>query len=148
MAGGTVDAGLLIHEGQLTFQDKGLRLWVDLGAWWHEDTGLPLPLGGNIVRRDFGSALLADISNDLRTSIVYGLAHREDAMAHAMQYARGLDPTTADRFVGMYVNEYTVDYGESGRRAVQMFLDRGFEAGIIPHRVMVTFAGDGAPAAS
>ncbi len=140
---GSVDAGLLIHEGQLTYGDMGLHLWLDTGAWWHEETGLPLPLGGNAIRRDLGEDLLPLVSADLRASIVYGLEHREDALAHAMQYARGLDPAEADRFVGMYVNDYTVDYGHDGRRAVQLLLDRGAEAGIIPHRVNVTFVTDG-----
>jgi 5,8-dihydroxy-2-naphthoate synthase len=141
---GSVDAGMLIHEGQLTYRDLGLHLWLDTGVWWHEETGLPLPLGGNAIRRDLGEDLLPQVSADLRASIVYGLEHREDALAHAMQYARGLDPAAADRFVGMYVNDYTVDYGHDGRRAVQLLLDRGAAAGIIPHRVDVTFVSDGA----
>ncbi len=140
---GSVDAGLLIHEGQLTYGDMGLHLWLDTGAWWHEETGLPLPLGGNAIRRDLGEELISLVSADLRASIVYGLEHREDALAHAMQYARGLDPAEADRFVGMYVNDYTVDYGHDGRRAVQLLLDRGADAGIIPHHVDVTFVTDG-----
>jgi len=141
---GSVDAGLLIHEGQLTYRDQGLHLWLDTGVWWYEETGLPLPLGGNAIRRDLGDDLLPLVSADLRASIVYGLAHREDALAHAMQYARGLDPAAADQFIGMYVNDYTVDYGDDGRRAVQLLLDRGAAAGIIPHRVDVTFVSDGA----
>ena len=141
---GTGDAGLIIHEGQLTWADSGLELWVDTGRWWHEETGLPLPLGGNVIRRDLGEELLPLVSADLRASIVYGLEHRAEALAHAMQYARGLDPATADAFVGMYVNDYTVDYGDNGRRAVRLLLDRGAEAGIIPHKVDVTFATDGA----
>jgi 1,4-dihydroxy-6-naphthoate synthase len=141
---GSVDAGLLIHEGQLTYRDQGLHLWLDTGVWWYEETGLPLPLGGNAIRRDLGDDLLPLVSADLRASIVYGLAHREDALAHAMQYARGLDPAAADQFIGMYVNDYTVDYGDDGRRAVQLLLDRGAAAGIIPHRVDVTFVDDGA----
>ncbi len=140
---GTVDAGLIIHEGQLTYADSGLNLWLDTGLWWYEETGLPLPLGGNAIRRDLGEELLSPVSADLRASIVYGLDHREAALAHAMQYARGLDPAKADTFVGMYVNDYTVDYGDKGRRAVQLLLDRGADAGIIPHRVEVTFATDG-----
>jgi 1,4-dihydroxy-6-naphthoate synthase len=140
---GTVDAGLIIHEGQLTYADSGLNLWLDTGLWWYEETGLPLPLGGNAIRRDLGEELLSPVSADLRASIVYGLDHREAALAHAMQYARGLDPAKADTFVGMYVNDYTVDYGDKGRRAVQLLLDRGADAGIIPHRVKVTFATDG-----
>lgn len=141
---GSVDAGILIHEGQLTYGDLGLHLWLDTGVWWHEETGLPLPLGGNAIRRDLGEDLLPLVSADLRASIVHGLEHREDALAHAMQYARGLDVAAADRFIGMYVNDYTVDYGRDGRRAVQLLLDRGAEAGIIPHRVDVTFVPDGA----
>jgi len=144
VAAGQVDAGLLIHEGQLTFADRGLHLWVDMGAWWRDDTGLPLPLGGNVVRRDLGDPLIAAVSADLKASIVYGLAHREDALAHAMQYARGLDPAKADRFVGMYVNAFTVDYGDSGRRAVKALLDRAARAGIIPRAVDVTFAAHAA----
>jgi len=140
---GSVDAGMLIHEGQLTYRDHGLHLWLDTGAWWYEETGLPLPLGGNAIRRDLGDDLLPLVSADLRASIMYGLEHREDALAHAMQYARGLDRVAADRFIGMYVNDYTVDYGDDGRRAVQLLLDRGAAAGIIPHRVDVTFVSDG-----
>ncbi len=137
---GDVDAGLLIHEGQLTYSAGGLSLWVDMGEWWFEETGLPLPLGGNAVRRDLGDELIGAISRDLRASIVYGLEHREEALTHAMQYAQGLDRKLADEFVGMYVNDYTVDYGEQGRRAVQTLLERGADAGIIPHRVPISFA--------
>ena len=144
VAAGKVDAGLLIHEGQLTYADRGLHLWADMGDWWKTDTGLPLPLGGNVVRRDLGDALIGAVSADLKASIVYGLAHRQDALAHAMRYARGLDPAKADRFVGMYVNAFTVDYGESGRRAVKVLLDRAVKAGIIPHPVEVTFAAHAA----
>ena len=141
---GKVDAGLLIHEGQLTYGDRGLHLWADMGAWWQSDTGLPLPLGGNVVRRDLGDPLIGAVSADLKASIVYGLAHREAALDHAMRYARGLDKAKADRFVGMYVNDFTVDYGESGRRAVRALLDRGVKAGIIPHAVDITFAAHAA----
>jgi 1,4-dihydroxy-6-naphthoate synthase len=137
---GEVDAGLLIHEGQLTFGDRGLHLVVDLGAWWEKETGLPLPLGGNVVRKDLGSELVAKISKHLRASIAYGLEHRAEALAHAMSYARGLDDARADTFVGMYVNAWTLDYGEKGRRAVREVLARGFTAGIIPHEVRVEFA--------
>jgi 1,4-dihydroxy-6-naphthoate synthase len=136
---GTVDAGLLIHEGQLTYGQDGLHLWLDMGAWWHEETGLPLPLGGNAVRRDLGAELIGAISRDLKASIVYGLEHREEALDHAMQYARDLDREMADEFVGMYVNDYTVDYGETGRRAVRLLLERAADAGLIPNRVPVTF---------
>ncbi len=137
---GKVDAGLLIHEGQLTYHEAGLHLWTDLGIWWHDETGLPLPLGGNAIRRDLGEELISVVSADLRASIVYGLEHRKAALDHAMRFARGLDVEEADRFVGMYVNDYTVDYGERGRRAVQLLLDRGAAAGIIPHRVQAEFA--------
>jgi 1,4-dihydroxy-6-naphthoate synthase len=139
VASGSVDAGLLIHEGQLTYADSGLHLWADMGKWWHEETGLPLPLGGNAVRRDLGEQLIGAVSQDLRASIVYGLEHRQEALDHAMQYARGLDRTKADEFVGMYVNDYTVDYGDTGRRAVELLLERAADAGIIPSRVPVTF---------
>lgn len=139
---GDVDAGLLIHEGQLTYQDRGLHLWVDLGEWWYGETGLPLPLGGNVVRRDLGATLIGEISRDLKASIVYALAHREPALTHALQYARGLDRAAADRFVGMYVNEFTVDYGERGRRGVSELLGRAARAGVIPRPVSVTFVED------
>jgi 1,4-dihydroxy-6-naphthoate synthase len=140
LAGG-VDAGLLIHEGQLTFADAGLELWTDLGAWWLADTGLPLPLGGNVVRRDLGPAVVAQIARDLRASIRYALEHRAPALAHAGRYSRGLTDSNTDRFVGMYVNEWTVDWGSRGRDAVQLLLNRGADAGIIPHRVTVEFVG-------
>jgi 1,4-dihydroxy-6-naphthoate synthase len=139
---GEVDAGLLIHEGQLTYQDHGLHLIADMGAWWYERTGLPLPLGGNVVRKDLGPSLTATISRHLRASIAYGLEHRAPALAHAMQYARGLDPAKADTFVGMYVNEWTLDYGERGRTAVQRLLDEGFASGVIPQRVAVEFVAE------
>ena len=129
---GRFEAGLLIHEGQLTFADEGLLEVEDLGRWWKADTGLPLPLGGNVVRRDLGAERIARISRALRRSIEYGLAHRDDALSHALEYARGLDRTRADRFVGMYVNEWTRGYGVDGRRAVQTLLDRGAAAGRIP----------------
>jgi 1,4-dihydroxy-6-naphthoate synthase len=138
---GTVDVGLLIHEGQLTYADEGFELWEDLGAWWRADTGLPLPLGGNVVRRDLGPALTAQIARDLRASIEYALAHRAPALAHASRYNRGIGEEKTDRFVGMYVNQWTVDYGERGRAAVRLLLDRAYEAGIIPHRVAVEFVG-------
>jgi len=138
---GEVDAGLLIHEGQLTYADTGLALWADLGAWWQGETGLPLPLGGNAVRRDLGEAVIARIAGDLRASIEYALAHRAPALAHARQYNRGIGDERTDTFVGMYVNQWTVDYGPRGRLAVQKLLDRGYEAGIIPERVAVEFVG-------
>ena len=136
---GDVDVGLLIHEGQLTFGDAGLHLWDDLGAWWLHDTGLPLPLGGNAVRRDLGDGLIRRIARDLRASIVYALEHREPALAHARQFNRGIGDERTDTFVGMYVNRWTVDYGARGRQAVQKLLDRGHEAGVIPERVVVDF---------
>ncbi len=137
---GSVDHGLLIHEGQLTYRDVGLHLVVDLGEWWYQATGLPLPLGGNIIRRDLGSDLIATISRHLRDSIEYSLSHRENALDHAMLFARGLDRARADTFVDMYVNNWTRDYGSRGREAVRTFLQRGVEAGIIPHPVQVEFA--------
>ncbi len=138
---GEVDVGLLIHEGQLTYADAGLHLWADLGAWWMEETGLPLPLGGNAVRRDLGPNVIDQIARDLRASIVYGLEHRGPALAHAKQFNRGIGDARTDTFVGMYVNQWTVDYGPRGREAVQTLLDRGHAAGVIPERVQVDFAG-------
>jgi 1,4-dihydroxy-6-naphthoate synthase len=132
VAGGRFAAGLLIHEGQLTFGEKGLTEVVDLGRWWKEETGLPLPLGGNVVRRDLGAERIGQISRVLSRSIEYGLAHREAALAHAMKYAREMDAGKADRFVGMYVNDWTRSYGPEGRRAVQALLDRAHAAGLIP----------------
>ena len=129
---GKSDVGLLIHEGQLTYADRGLHLWADTGEWFKARTGLPLPLGGNVVRKDLGEALIAQISRDLRASIQYGLEHRAPALAHAQQYARGLAPEKTDTFVGMYVNDFTVDYGVVGRAAVQRLLDEGRAAGLIP----------------
>jgi 1,4-dihydroxy-6-naphthoate synthase len=129
---GEIEAGLLIHEGQLTFAGEGLCEIVDLGRWWKGETGLPLPLGGNVVRRDLGPERIAQISRTLLRSIEFGLAHREEALSHAMRYARGLDRAQADRFVGLYVNEWTRGYGEPGRRAVQALLDRAHAAGLIP----------------
>jgi 1,4-dihydroxy-6-naphthoate synthase len=140
VANGEIDAGLLIHEGQLTFRDRGLHLVADMGEWWQRDTNLPLPLGGNVIRKDLGTDLLRTISGHLRASIAYALEHRDEALSHAMTYARGLDQTRASTFVGMYVNEWTLDYGETGRRAVRELLRRGTSAGIIPHPVRVEFA--------
>ena len=136
---GDVELGLLIHEGQLTFADRGLHLVADLGEWWYGETGLPLPLGGNVVRRDLGDELMGKISRHLRASIAYGLEHRTNALDHAMQYARGLDRGKADTFVGMYVNDWTLDYGEKGRAAVRLFLERGVKAGFITRDVQVEF---------
>ena len=138
---GTVDVGLLIHEGQLTYADDGFSLWEDLGAWWLADTGLPLPLGGNVVRRDLGPVVTAQVARDLKASIEYALAHRAPALEHASRFNRGIGEERTDRFVGMYVNQWTVDYGERGRQAVRLLLDRAFEAGIIPARVDVEFVG-------
>ena len=137
---GQVDLGLLIHEGQLTYVDRGFHLWGDLGAWWLKDTGLPLPLGGNVVRRDLGDAVVQQIARDLRASIVYALEHRAPALQHAKQFNRGIGDERTDTFVGMYVNQWTVDYGPRGRQAVQTLLDRGFDEGLIPERVPVDFA--------
>ena len=136
---GRFDAGLIIHEGQLTFQNLGLHLVVDLGVWWQEQSGLPLPLGGNAVRRDLGPQTIKDISRLLKESIRYGLDHREDALAYALRYARDMDKALADRFVGMYVNEWTLDYGQRGREAVRRLLQEGHKAGMIPSPVAVEF---------
>jgi 1,4-dihydroxy-6-naphthoate synthase len=139
---GSVDLGLLIHEGQLTYQDQGLHLVADMGVWWHSETGLPLPLGGNVVRLDLGDELIGRISRHLRASIEYGLQHRKDALDHSMKFARGLDRAKADTFVGMYVNDWTLDYGAKGREAVQLFLARGVGAGVIKKPVTVRFASN------
>jgi 1,4-dihydroxy-6-naphthoate synthase len=136
---GRADLGLIIHEGQLTFGGHGLHKVLDLGAWWGQETSLPLPLGGNAVRRDLGPDLMARLTRLVRETVRYSLAHRPAALAYAMEFARGMDPAIADRFVGMWVNEMTVDIGERGRRAVQEFLDRGHAAGVIPSRVRVDF---------
>ena len=136
---GEVDLGLLIHEGQLTFAERGLHLIADMGEWWFGETGYPLPLGGNVVRKDLGEDLTASISRHLKASIAYSLQHRAAALDHAMQYARGLDRGKTDTFIGMYVNDWTLDYGERGREAVRFLLTRGHEAGIIPHPVRVEF---------
>jgi 1,4-dihydroxy-6-naphthoate synthase len=138
---GSVDAGLLIHEGQLTYASEQLHKIVDFGEWWDRQTdGLPLPLGGNVIRRDLGKENISEISRLLKESIQYALDHREAALDYAMQFARDLDTATADRFVGMYVNERTLDYGADGRRAVQLLFDRAFEAGLIPHVTKAEFA--------
>jgi 1,4-dihydroxy-6-naphthoate synthase len=129
---GRAEAGLLIHEGQLTYADRGLHLWTDLGAWWHDETGLPLPLGGNVVRRDLGEDLIGGVARDLKASVQYGLAHRAEALAHASAYSRGLDAARTNRFIEMYVNAYTVDYGAIGRRAVAELLGRAHRAGLVP----------------
>jgi 1,4-dihydroxy-6-naphthoate synthase len=137
---GAVDAGLLIHEGQLTYADEGLRKIVDLGEWWHARTGgLPLPLGGNLIRKDLGPALMSRIAALLHASIAYGLAHRAEALAYAQRFGRGLDAARTDRFVGMYVNDLTLGYGERGRRAVERFLDEAWQRRLIPRPVAVEF---------
>ena len=135
-----VDAGLLIHEGQLTYASYKLHKIVDLGEWWDQTTGLPLPLGGNVVRRDLGKEDIREISRLLKESIQYALTHREEALAYALQFARDLDSGTADRFVGMYVNKRTLDYGEEGRRAVQVLFKRAYEAKLIPAPILAEFA--------
>ena len=140
--GGDVDAGLLIHEGQLTYQDEGLHLIADTGKLWRDETGLPLPLGGNVIRKDIPDYLKRKISRHLRASIAYALDHRTSALDHAMQYARGLDRSKADEFVGMYVNEWTLDYGQRGREAIRLFLKRGVDAGVIAVPVTVEFVDD------
>jgi 1,4-dihydroxy-6-naphthoate synthase len=138
---GEVAAGLLIHEGQLTFQDEGLEKIVDLGEWWSERTGgLPLPLGGNVIRKDLGPDTIRTVSRLLHDSIAYGLSHRQEALDHALQYGRGLDRSQADRFVGMYVNDLTLDYGERGRAAVQRLLSEAWERRLIPRQVTAEFS--------
>jgi 5,8-dihydroxy-2-naphthoate synthase len=139
---GRADLGLIIHEGQLTFRGHGLHKVLDLGAWWKEETGLPLPLGANAVRRDLGAELMGRLTRLVRQTVRYSMAHRPEALAYAMEFARGMDPAVADRFVGMWVNEMTVDLGERGRRAVQELLDRGHAEGIIPHRAVLDFVAD------
>jgi 1,4-dihydroxy-6-naphthoate synthase len=139
VAGGKYEAGLIIHEGQLTFQNQGLHLVVDLGRWWYEKTGLPLPLGGNVVRRDLGMETMTLISRLLKESIRYSLAHRQEALQYSLQYARDMDVSLADRFVGMYVNDWTLDYGERGRTAVRRLLDEAHQAGILPHQAQIEF---------
>jgi 1,4-dihydroxy-6-naphthoate synthase len=137
--GQPVDAGLIIHEGQLTFGDHALKLVVDLGAWWKEKTGLPLPLGANAVRRNLGTETIREIQRLLKESIEYGLAHREDALRYALKYGRDLDQSLADKFVGMYVNDWTLDFGPRGREAVTRFLAEGHAAGVVPELVVPEF---------
>jgi 1,4-dihydroxy-6-naphthoate synthase len=134
-----VDAGLLIHEGQLFYNQMGLHKVLDLGEWWHEKTGLPLPMGGNVIRRDLGPELMKQVSKHLHASIVYSMENREDALAYAMQFARDMQPELADRFVAMWVNDLTLDYGDRGREAVRLLLKEGVDKGIIPHDVTVDF---------
>jgi 1,4-dihydroxy-6-naphthoate synthase len=141
VAAGEFDAGLIIHEGQLTYANDGLVKLLDLGKWWREQTGLPLPLGGNAIRRSLGASTMLTTTNALRNSIQHALDNREAALAYAMQFARDLDTTLANRFVGMYVNERTLNYGEDGREAIRKLLDMGYERGIIPVRAKVDFVG-------
>ncbi len=137
---GRADAGLIIHEGQLTYGERGLSKVLDLGAWWSERTGgLPLPLGGNAVRRDLGASAMTGLTKMYRDSIAYALSHREEALAYARDFGRGLSPSANDRFVGMYVNDLTLDYGDRGRASIRRFLDEGAVAGIIPPVGEVTF---------
>lgn len=136
---GDVDAGLLIHEGQLFYHQLGLYKVLDLGEWWFEKTGLPLPMGGNVIRRDLGKEMMQRVSKHLHASIVYSMDNREDALSYAMQFARDMQPELADRFVAMWVNDLTLDYGDRGREAVKRLLAEGHKAGIIPNRVKVEF---------
>jgi 1,4-dihydroxy-6-naphthoate synthase len=138
-ASGDVDAGVLIHEGQLTYAREGVKKVVDLGEWWSRETQLPLPLGGNGIRRDLDRRVIQQTAKVLGESIRYGLEHREEALEYATQFARGLDPSTADRFVSLYVNDWTLDYGERGRQAVQTLLDRAFERGVLSQQVKAEF---------
>jgi 1,4-dihydroxy-6-naphthoate synthase len=138
---GNYSAGLIIHEGQLTYSRSGLCRILDLGVWWREQTGLPLPLGGNAIRRSLGDATMQTVTQALRDSIQYGLDHREEALQYAMQFGRDLDTSLADKFVGMYVNERTLDYGDDGRAAIRRLLAMGHERGVIPHSVTVDFVG-------
>lgn len=142
VARGEADAGLIIHEGQLTYQNQGLCLLVDLGKWWKQETGLPLPLGGNVVRKDLGLKVMRDVSRLLKESIRYGLEHRAAALDYALGYARDMDRDLADRFVGMYVNDWTLDYGPRGREAIRTMLERGVKAGILEGPVTIQFVED------
>src|SRR5262249_23288973 len=139
VAAGESDAGLLIHEGQLSYGDLGLQPVVDLGRWWKDETGIPLPLGVNVVRKALGPERMQEVSAILAESIRYGLEHRREALAHALQYARGMPAATADRFVGMYVNDWTLDMGPVGRQSIRTFLERGHAAGVIPALPAVEF---------
>lgn len=136
---GKVDAGLIIHEGQLTYAREGLHKIVDLGEWWFDETGLPLPLGANVIRRNLGSEKIKKITSLLKQSIQYSLDHRALGLEYAMTYARDMETDLADKFVGMYVNDYTLDYGENGRKAVQELLNRGHDAGVIAHKIDADF---------
>ncbi len=139
VAEGQVDAGLLIHEGQLTYGLQGLHLVIDLGVWWHDQTGLPLPLGANAVRRDLGLDAVRQIADIIRASIRYGLDHRADAVRYALKFGRGLAPELADRFIGMYVNDYTLDYGPRGRTAIERLLTEAARAGLVPQAPRIDF---------
>jgi 1,4-dihydroxy-6-naphthoate synthase len=136
---GKYDAGLIIHEGQLTYGKQNLKLILDLGKWWHQRHNLPMPLGGNVVRRSLGDEAIVEISAILKESIQYGLAHRDEAVRHSMKWARNMDQPLADEFVGMYVNDYTLDYGDSGRKAVELFLTEAAEAKLIPSKPDIRF---------
>jgi 1,4-dihydroxy-6-naphthoate synthase len=138
---GEADFGLIIHEGQLTYQNQGLKLIEDMGVWWMKETGLPLPLGGNAIRKDLGKQGMEDVTRLLKESIVYGLEHRQEALTYAMQFGRDLDRAKSDKFVGMYVNDWTIDFGPRGREAVALLLKKGHEAGIIPNPVELEFIG-------
>ncbi|HEY1809609.1 MAG TPA: MqnA/MqnD/SBP family protein [Acidobacteriaceae bacterium] len=138
---GNFQAGLIIHEGQLTYSHSGLYKVLDLGVWWREQTGLPLPLGGNAIKRSLGEHVMLTVTQALRDSIQHGLDHREQALAYAMQFARDLDTSLADKFVGMYVNERTLNYGDDGREAIRKLMTMGHEHGIIPHPAQVDFVG-------
>jgi len=136
---GKYDAGLLIHEGQLTYREMGLHKVLDLGEWWLKETALPLPLGGNVIKRDLGKTTMERVALDIKKSIQYGLEHREEAMEYAIQFSRGLDTQRVDRFIGMYVNDLTLDYGEEGRQAVRKLLQEAYKSKIIPERVNLDF---------
>jgi 1,4-dihydroxy-6-naphthoate synthase len=138
---GQVEAGVIIHEGQLTYQDMDLNKVVDLGEWWYEETGLPLPLGGNAVKKDLGRQAMEEVTALVRESIVYALEHEDEALDYAMKYSGGLEREKARRFVKMYVNDYTVDYGEDGREGIRQLLEKGREAGLIRHEITVEFVG-------
>jgi 1,4-dihydroxy-6-naphthoate synthase len=136
---GKFDAGLIIHEGQLTYREEGLHKVLDLGQWWLKQTGLPLPLGGNVIKRDLGRKLMDRVAEDIRKSIQYGLDHREEAMEYAIQFSRGLDTQRVDRFIGMYVNDLTLDYGTEGRQAVRRLLHEAYKKKLIPERITLEF---------
>lgn len=139
VAAGRADAGVVIHEGQVFYKDRGLHKFVDLGEWWYRETALPLPLGGVVARRDLGRELIRKIARCIRESVEYSLRNRKDALKHALKFARGLERKKVDKFVGMYVNEYTLDYGKDGRKAIKLLLSKGYEEGVIPKKVSVDF---------